>query len=99
MFQRLLFYIPVWVYTGMVFFLIIKIIKQKGVEAIDLYVVSILLIGICAYGLVLWRAGFDNLLRTLPPAYILFCYILYLTRGRLLSLIGGIDKGIRCFSS
>ena len=93
MFQRLLFYIPVWVYTGMVFFLIIKIIKQKGVEAIDLYVVSILLIGICAYGLVLWRAGFDNLLRTLPPAYILFCYILYLARGRLLSLLEVSTKG------
>jgi hypothetical protein len=86
MFQRLLFYIPVWIYSGVALFIIIKIIKQKGVESIDLYVLSILLIGICAYGLVLWRAGFDNLLRTLPPAYILFCYILFLARGRLLCL-------------
>ena len=61
--------------------------------------VSILLIGICAYGLVLWRAGFDNLLRTLPPAYILFCYILYLTRGRLLSLLELSTKGPGAFSS
>jgi hypothetical protein len=67
-------------------FITIKIIKQKWVEYFDLCVLSILLIGICAYGLVLWRAGFDNLLRTLPPAYILFCYILFLARGRLLSL-------------
>ena len=93
MFQRLLFYIPVWVYAGTAFFLTIKIIKQKGIETIDLHVVSILLIGICAYGLVLWRAGFDNLLRTLPPAYILFCYILYLTRSRLLSLLELSTKG------
>ena len=86
-FQRLLFYVPVWVYTGVAFFLIIKIINQKVFGVIDMHVFSILLIGICAYGLVLWRAGFDNLLRTLPPAYILFCYILYLARGRLLSLL------------
>jgi hypothetical protein len=85
-FQRLLFYIPLWIYFGVTLFITIKIIKQKWVEYIDLCVLSILLIGICAYGLVLWRAGFDNLLRTLPPAYILFCYILFLARGRLLSL-------------
>ncbi len=86
MFQRLLFYIPVWIYSGVALFITIKIIKQRGVKSIDLYVLSILLIGVCAYGLVLWRTGFDNLLRTLPPAYILFCYILFLARGRLLSL-------------
>ncbi len=88
MFQRLLFYIPVWIYFWIAFLLIIKVIKQKNViKVIDIHVLSILLIGVCAYGLVLWRAGFDNLLRTLPPAYILFCYILFLTRGRLLSLV------------
>ena len=86
MFQRLLFYIPVWIYSGVALFIIIKIIRQKGAESVDLCVLSILLIGVCAYGLVLWRAGFDNLLRTLPPAYILFCYILFLVRGRLLCL-------------
>ena len=93
MFQRLLFYIPVWVYTGVAFFLIIKIIRQNVIEVIDMHVLSILLIGVCAYGLVLWRTGFDNLLRTLPSAYILFCYILYLTRGRLLSLLEVSTKG------
>ena len=93
MFQRLLFYIPVWVYTGVAFFLIIKIIKENVIEVIDMHVLSILLIGVCAYGLVLWRTGFDNLLRTLPSAYILFCYILYLTRGRLLSLLEVSTKG------
>ena len=92
MFQRLLFYIPVWIYSGVTLFIIIKLIKQKGIETIDLYVLSVLLIGICAYGLVLWRAGFDNLLRTLPPAYILFCYVLFLARGRLLSLCKKLKK-------
>ena len=56
MFQRLLFYIPVWIYSGVALFIIIKIIRQKGAESVDLCVLSILLIGVCAYGLVLWRA-------------------------------------------
>ena len=85
-FQRLLFYIPGLIYFGMAGFLVATIIKKKTIETIDLNLVSILIIGICAYGLVLWRAGFDNLLRTLPPAYILFCYILQLFRSRLLFL-------------
>ena len=86
-FQRLLFYIPVWIYSGVALFIIMKMIKGKSIKAINMYVLSILLMGVCAYGLVLWRAGFDNLLRTLPPAYILFCYILFLARSRLFALV------------
>ena len=85
-FQRLLFYIPGLVYLGVAGFLIKKIIRKNFIKVVDLYILSTLLIGLCAYGLVLWRAGFDNLLRTLPPAYILFCYILHLFRDRLFSL-------------
>jgi hypothetical protein len=33
---------------------------------------------------VIWRAGFDNLLRTLPPFYILFCYLLFLVWEKVL---------------
>jgi len=43
----------------------------------DLYLLAIVGFGVCAFGLVIWRAGFDNLLRTLPPFYILFCYLLF----------------------
>ena len=86
MFQRLLYYIPIWIYAGVAGFLVIKVIRKNAIDVFDLHVLSILSIGICAYGLVLWRAGFDNLLRTLPPAYILFCYVLCLFRGSLLSL-------------
>ena len=45
--------------------------------ASDLHLLAIVGFGICAFGLVIWRAGFDNLLRTLPPFYILFCYLLF----------------------
>ena len=85
-FQRLLYYIPIWIYAGVAAFLVIKVVRKNAIDIFDLHVLSILFIGICAYGLVLWRAGFDNLLRTLPPAYILFCYVLCLFRGSLLSL-------------
>ena len=93
LFQRSLFYIPGLVYLGLTSFLLIKIVRGDSFKVIDLYALSILFIGVCAYGLVIWRAGFDNLLRTLPPAYILFCYILYLAHGRLLSLTEKLSRG------
>jgi len=97
LFQRVLFYIPGLIYFGLTGFIVIKTIKRNPVEVVDLYVLSILLIGVCAYGLVLWRAGFDNLLRTLPPTYILLCYILHLIRSRLLSLDGMLPRGSDAF--
>ena len=97
MFQRLLYYIPGLVYLSLTGVLVVKIFRERTVEVLDLYILSILFVGVCAYGLVLWRAGFDNLLRTLPPAYILFCYILYLFRGGLFSLLKILPKGLNAF--
>jgi hypothetical protein len=51
--------------------------EKKAVSKDTLTIFTILSFGICAFGLVIWRAGFDNLLRTLPPFYILLCYLLY----------------------
>ena len=45
---------------------------------LNVYLIAIASFGVCAFGLVIWRAGFDNLLRTLPPFYILFTYLLYM---------------------
>lgn len=85
MFERLLFYLPLWVYTAVGVLLLKRIIKSKSAFSIqDIALLIILSFGICVFGLVIWRAGFDNLLRTLPPFYILFCYLLYLGRERFL---------------
>ncbi len=81
MFQRILFYLPLWVYglTGAI--LLFRLVKEKPkITDANLFLLIILSFGICVFGLVIWRAGFDNLLRTLPPFYLLFCYLLYLAR-------------------
>ncbi len=78
MFERILFYLPVWTYAGIAVLLGIRILKKipaPGRENLKLFIV--LAFGVGVYGLVIWRAGFDNLLRTLPPFYILFCYGLH----------------------
>lgn len=51
-------------------------------KSANLPLLVILSFGICSFGLVVWRAGFDNLLRTLPPFYMLFCYLLFLARNK-----------------
>lgn len=85
MFERLLFYLPLWVYAGVGVILLSRIIKSKSaIPAREFSLLIILSFGICVFGLVIWRAGFDNLLRTLPPFYILFCYLLYLSREKIL---------------
>ncbi len=85
MFERLLFYLPLWVYFGVGVLLLRRIIKFKSaISNQDISLLTILSFGICVFGLVIWRAGFDNLLRTLPPFYILFCYLLYLGREKLI---------------
>jgi hypothetical protein len=60
--------------------------KKNDPEQTDLFLLALLAFGVCAFGLVIWRAGFDNLLRTLAPAYILFCFLLYLVRQKVLRL-------------
>jgi len=88
MFERLLFYLPLWVYAGVGVVLLRRIIKSKSaIPTREFSLLIILSFGISVFGLVIWRAGFDNLLRTLPPFYILFCYLLFLSREKMLGLI------------
>lgn len=77
-FERVLFHLPIWVY-GFVFVIILTrfFLQKRKMTDPDLHLLAIVGFGICAFGLVIWRAGFDNLLRTLPPFYILFCYLLF----------------------
>ena len=84
MFERALFYLPIFTYGTVAVLLFYQLVLKKRTFHIEyLIVIAILLFGVCAFGLVIWRAGFDNLLRTLPPFYLLFCYLLY--RIRMLS--------------
>ncbi len=87
MVQRLLFYLPLWVYAGVGALLLFRGVRPGPKTVRDtLFPAVILAFGLAMYGLVIWRAGFDNLLRTLPPFYILFCYGLHLGREKLLRL-------------
>ena len=88
MFQRVLFYLPLWTYGLCGLILLLRLIRARpDIANEDLFLLVILSFGICVFGLVIWRAGFDNLLRTLPPFYILFCYLLYLAREQVLRLL------------
>ena len=87
MFERILFYLPPFTYGVVAILLFYRlVIKKETFHIAHLMVLAILLFGACAFGLVIWRAGFDNLLRTLPPFYLLLCYLLYGIREKILSL-------------
>ena len=87
MFERILFYLPPFTYGVLTILLFYRlVIKKETFHIAHLMVLAILLFGACAFGLVIWRAGFDNLLRTLPPFYLLLCYLLYGIREKILSL-------------
>ena len=87
MFERILFYLPLFTYGVVAILLFYRlVIKKETFHIAHLMVLAILLFGACAFGLVIWRAGFDNLLRTLPPFYLLLCYLLYGIREKILSL-------------
>ena len=78
-FERVLFYLPTWVYSLLFIIIIIRFFANKcEFTLLNAYLLAIASFGVCAFGLVIWRAGFDNLLRTLPPFYILFTYLLYM---------------------
>ena len=77
-FERILFHLPIWVYGFVLVIILTRFVLQKRkMTPSDLHLLAIVGFGVCAFGLVIWRAGFDNLLRTLPPFYILFCYLLF----------------------
>ncbi len=84
MFERLLFYLPIITYCITAILLIQKVVKSRMTfNTATFQLMVTFLFGLCAFGLVLYRAGFDNLLRTLPPFYILLCYLLYRADTRL----------------
>lgn len=86
MFERVLFYLPILTCGIVAALLVYQLaIKKESLHVDKLIVISIFLFGVCAFGLVIWRAGFDNLLRTLPPFYLLSCYLLYRMREKVLS--------------
>jgi hypothetical protein len=86
MFERVLFYLPILICSIIAALLFYQLVlKRESLHVDNLIVTSILLFGVCAFGLVIWRAGFDNLLRTLPPFYLLFCYLLFRIREKVLS--------------
>ncbi|MBT3365605.1 MAG: hypothetical protein HN472_03395 [Nitrospina sp.] len=86
MFEWALFYFPIFTYGVVALFLFYQLLlKKESLQITHLMVIAILLFGVCAFGLVIWRAGFDNLLRTLPPFYLLLCYLLYRIRKKVLS--------------
>jgi len=82
-FSVLLFYIPLIIY-----FLVFIILFRTPHFALRTYLAVILFFGIYTYNLVIWRTGFDNLIRCLPPALILGIYLLYLFRIKLLEWTG-----------
>ena len=75
--EEIIFYLPVCIYLLTFIYLIFLLIKK--IFGIKEKILTITLIfGILTYGLVIWRAGFDNLLRCIMPAYILGVYWLYM---------------------
>lgn len=84
-FERVLFHLPIWVYAFVLIIILTRFfLNKRKLTSINLHLLAIVGFGICAFGLVIWRAGFDNLLRTLPPFYILFCYLLFLVWEKVL---------------
>lgn len=82
-FSVLLFYIPLIIYC-FTFFVILRTPNSE----LRIFSAVIIFFGIYTYNLVIWRAGFDNLIRCLPPALILGGYLLYLFRIKLLKWTG-----------
>ena len=93
-FERVLFYLPIWVYTLVALILLARFFSDQRITIPNLYLLAIVGFGICAFGLVIWRAGFDNLLRTLPPFYILFCYLLYQVWQKVLLFQGASENSV-----
>jgi hypothetical protein len=93
MFERLMFYIPLLVYGITALLLARRFWRHEAKPTTpDVILQALLLFGVAAYGLVIWRAGFDNLLRTLQPFYILACYLLARLHARLLPRVSGVGK-------
>ena len=95
-FERVLFHLPIWVYGLVLTIILARFFLQKcKITSSYLHLLAIVGFGICAFGLVIWRAGFDNLLRTLPPFYILFCYLLFQVWQKALAFRNASENSIR----
>ena len=95
-FERVLFHLPIWVYGLVLTIILARFFLQKcKITSSYLHLLAIVGFGICAFGLVIWRAGFDNLLRTLPPFYILFCYLLFQVWQKALAFQNAPENSIR----
>ncbi len=78
MFEKILFYLPPLIYLLTFGVIVYRYWIKKNAHEIETGIlISILGFGIGSFGLVIWRAGFDNLLRTLPAFYILVSYYLW----------------------
>jgi hypothetical protein len=85
LFERILFYLPLAVY-GLVLVLVGREWMKSRTRSLEQWtLLAVAAFGLCAYGLVVWRAGFDNLIRTLAPFHVLLVYVLY----RLNRALGG----------
>src|SRR3989338_7623050 len=82
-FSVLLFYIPLIIYL-LIFIILLRTLNPELRTPLAI----ILFFGIYTYNLVIWRTGFDNLIRCLPPELILGIYLLYLFHMKLLKWTG-----------
>jgi hypothetical protein len=95
-FERVLFHLPIWIYGLVLTIILARVFFNKcKITSSYLHLLAIVGFGICAFGLVIWRAGFDNLLRTLPPFYILFCYLLFQVWQKALAFQNGSENSIQ----
>ena len=77
LFERLMFYLPLGVYAAVMIQVGLRWMRNGSPGLRELTLLAVAGMGLCAYGLVIWRAGFDNLVRTLPAFYILASYLLW----------------------
>ncbi|QPJ61266.1 MAG: hypothetical protein G3M70_04935 [Candidatus Nitronauta litoralis] len=94
MFERVMFYIPLATYALVLVLLGRDRMMGRDTSPSQPVLLAVTGIGICAFGLVVWRAGFDNLVRTLPAFYILAPYLLFRLRDRLLALFVHLEEQI-----
>lgn len=94
MFERIMFYIPLATYALVLVILGRDRMVRQGSMSSHPILLAVTGIGICAFGLVVWRAGFDNLIRILPAFYILAPYLLFRLRNRLMVLFTHLEERI-----
>lgn len=95
LFDVSLFYMPILVYISTIILLLKRCILSSFHATFNnkcnLLLLAISLFGIGTYGLVVWRVGFDNLLRVLPAFYILLCYFLNLFYKKIMQKLAHTD--------